>query len=116
MAGFIILAMSVTFYSSAYAQDNPAAERTITRIAVKNNNVISQETVLLKVRTKVGDKFSQDTINDDIKRLYATQYFLDVSVDVEEYNGGVAVTFIVEEKPVIDDVVFTGNKDRKSVV
>jgi len=98
--------------ASANLSAQPAGDegKAVTAVGVRNNRAISTETVLSKVKTKAGDKFSQEAANDDIKRLYATQYFMDVSVDVEEYLGGVAVTFIVEEKPVVEDIVFKGNK------
>ncbi len=97
------------FVSSSHCQRASGEEKSVTSIGVKGNKAISSETVLSKIRTKVGDKFSQDVLNDDIKRLYTTEYFTDVSVDVEPSLGGLAVTFIVEEKPIIEDIIFKGN-------
>ena len=105
------------FADNAYSQSpvpTGAEEKMVTALKVKNNKAISAETVLSKVRIKVGDKFSQELLNDDLKRLYATQYFTDVSLDLEDYEGGFAVTFIVEEKPTIEDIVFKGNKAFRS--
>ena len=99
------------FVTNSYSQVPGSNEnKAITAIQVKNNRAISTEVVLSKIKTKIGDKFSQDVLNDDLKRLYATQYFTDVSIDVEDKDGGVAVTFVVEEKSVIEDIVFKGNK------
>ncbi len=95
--------------NSSYSQVRSDDQKTITSVQVENNRAISTETVLSKIKTKVGDKFSQETLNDDLKRLYATEYFTDVSIDVKDVEGGIAVTFIVEEKPVIDDIIFKGN-------
>lgn len=104
---FLILAFSANTYAQSPAPDQ---DKPITAIKVKGNKAISEETVLSKIRTKVGDKYSQASLNDDLKKLYATQYFADISIDVEDYQDGVAVTFIVEEKPVIEDIVFKGNE------
>lgn len=97
--------------SSAVLYPQPASNegRTIASVKVKNNRVISAETVLSKIKTKAGDTFGQDVVNDDIKRLYATQYFTDISIDVEEAGEALEVTFIVEEKSIIEDIVFKGN-------
>lgn len=95
--------------NNSYSQITDTTGKKVTDIRVKNNRAISKETVLLKIKTKVGDIFSQDVLNDDLKRLYATEYFTDVTIDVEDYQGGIAVTFIVEEKPIIEDIVFKGN-------
>jgi len=100
--------------AAARSETNPPPSsegRTITAMNVKNNRVISTEIVLSKIRTKVGDKFSQEVLNDDLKKLYATQYFTDISIDVEDYQGGVSVSFVVEEKPVVEDIVFKGNNE-----
>lgn len=85
-------------------------DKLITLVTVRNNKAISTETILSKVKTRVGDKFNQSVLNDDLKRLYATEYFTDVSIDVEDFENGVSVTFIVGEKPIIEDIVFKGNK------
>ena len=96
--------------NNAYSQSSSDKEgKTIASVNVENNKAISAETILSKVRTKSGDKFSQDVLNEDLKRLYATEYFTDVSIDVKEKPEGVDVTFIVEEKPVIEDIIFKGN-------
>ncbi len=110
----MVISVAVIFLCSlfigvTYSQISSNENKTITAMKVKNNRAISTETVLSKIKTKVGDKFSQEILNDDLKRLYATQYFTDVSIDVSDYESGVAVTFIVEEKSVIEDIVFKGN-------
>ncbi len=112
-AAILFLVMASAAYSDTVAPP-PNEGKAITAISVKNNRTISTESVLSKIRTKVGDNFSQEVLNDDLKKLYATQYFTDISIDVEEYKLGVAVTFVVEEKPVIDDIVFKGNNEFRS--
>lgn len=103
---FLLINSQDAVFSQSY--DNEG--KTVVSVGVKNNTAISAETILTKVRTKEGDQFKQEIANEDIKRLYSTQYFTDVSIDVESVSGGVAVTFVVEEKPVIGDILFTGNK------
>ena len=94
----------------AFSQEPTNEERVVTLVRIDGNKSISGETILSKIKTKAGDKFNQDVVNEDIKRLYGTEFFTDVSVDVkDETPTCAAVTFIVEEKPVIDDIVFKGN-------
>ena len=112
---FIAIAfLSQLFAGAAYSQESSSMDKTVTALKVKNNKAISTETILSKIRTKIGDRFSQDILNEDLKRLYATQYFTDVSIDVADFETGVAITFVVEEKSVIDDIVFKGNKAFRS--
>src|SRR3989338_5353001 len=93
---FWALALSVGS-APRFSQDQPVGEdRNVVSVKVEDNRTISSETILAKIKTKTGDKFSQDIVNDDIKRLYATEYFTDVSVDVKDEDAGAAVTFIEE--------------------
>jgi outer membrane protein insertion porin family len=110
---FAALSLSLTAVPASYSDTTPVSNegKSITAINIKNNKTISTEIVLSKIRTKIGDRFSQEILNDDLKKLYATQYFTDISIDVEGYQGGVSVTFIVEEKPIIEDIVFKGNNE-----
>ncbi|MCX5680381.1 MAG: outer membrane protein assembly factor BamA [Candidatus Omnitrophica bacterium] len=110
-AAFVCMAFLITnFPQGAFPQSYDNDGKTIISVNVKNNKAISQETVLSKVKMKQGEIFRQDIANEDIKRLYATQYFTDVSIDVSRAAEGVSVTFVVDEKPVIADITFTGNK------
>ncbi|MBI5124296.1 MAG: hypothetical protein HZA72_02630, partial [Candidatus Omnitrophica bacterium] len=99
-----------SYVEVSYSEDQSNEGKIIKTIEVKNNRAISSETVLSKIKTKIGDAFSQVVLNDDLKRLYATDYFTDVSIDVEPYEDGIKVAFIVEEKSVIGEIVFKGSK------
>lgn len=101
----ILLSTLVFIVGAAHAQ-----EGLIKEVRIKNNVAISEATILSKIKTKEGDTFNQDVLNDDLKRLYAMGFFTDVSIDVEEKEAGVVVNIIVEEKPVIESVEFHGNK------
>jgi len=102
--------LASSFLQVVFSQSYDNDGKTVVSVAVKNNKAISRETVLSKVKIKPGEIYRQDIANEDIKRLYATQYFMDVSIDVSSVTGGISVTFIVDEKPVIADITFTGNK------
>ncbi len=99
--------VSFLFTNLSFAQQE---EKIIITIGVKDNRAVSEATILSKIKSKPGDKFSQDILNDDLKRLYALGYFTDVSMDVEDYKEGVMITIIVEEKPLVEEVIFEGNR------
>jgi len=106
----ICITWSVLVVAAAHAQIADKEGKTVTDIVVKNSKAISSETILTRIKTRVGDAFSQAIINEDLKRLYATEYFTDVSIDVEDYNDGVRVSIVVEEKAIIESVTFRGNR------
>lgn len=106
---FIIpVIISVFIAGSACAQE--IVEKKIEAVRVKNNKSVNTAVILSKVRTKPGDTFSQDVLNDDLKRLYGLGFFTDISIDVSDYKDGVEVSFIVEEKPLIGTINIEGNK------
>jgi outer membrane protein insertion porin family len=82
-------------------------------VKIANNNLISNPTILSKVKTQIGSVFSQESLNEDIKNLYATGYFTDINADLKEQDGGIVVTFIVTEKPLLKEIIFRGNKQIK---
>lgn len=83
------------------------AKREIKDLQVQGNKTIGLATILAKLKTRIAQDYNQAMISDDIKRLYNTGYFSDVSVDRQEVEGGYKVTFIVVEKQIVDKVTFT---------
>ncbi len=109
--GVPLVMLSLFLLSAAARAEQPDAGRKLVfDIRVKGNKAISSATVLAKIKTKPGIPFSQEVANEDIRRLYALGYFTDVAIDVEDYEEGIMVTIIVEEKPVIEKIVFEGSK------
>lgn len=107
---FVILSVSliIGFCNIALCQEKEG--KIVRAIEVKGNKAVSEATVISKVKVKLGDTFSQRAIDDDLKRLYATGYFSDVSIDVQDYSDGVKVIFILKERVVIEDIIIEGNR------
>ena len=104
-----IISLLVFAAGTVYSQPGSYEGKTIAAVKTANNRAISSETILSKIKTKAGDVFRQEDMNEDLKRLYATEYFTDVSIDVKEEAEGLVVTFTIEEKSVIEDIEFQGN-------
>jgi outer membrane protein insertion porin family len=85
-------------------------------IEITGNQSVSTSTVLSKIKLREGDRFSQKAVNEDIKRLYATGFFTDVTAKAEDYEGGIKLMFSVTEKSVIEKIIFEGNKAYKEEV
>ncbi|MCK4993496.1 MAG: outer membrane protein assembly factor BamA [Candidatus Omnitrophica bacterium] len=97
----------IGFSGFLYAQGD---KRKVIEIEVINNKVVSQQTILSKLQTKQDTEYSPVTLSDDIKRLYATGLFRDVSADIVDVDTGVKVVFKVQEKPVLEEIKFKGNR------
>lgn len=82
----------------------------ISSIQVLGNITVSSSTILSKIKSKAGQPFSQRELDEDLKRLYATGFFSDIRIDLRETAEGIAVIFNVKERPVIESIVFEGNR------
>ena len=85
-------------------------DKKIKEVKILNNNAISGGTIRSKLKTREGMVFSQDVLNEDLKRLYALGFFEDIAIDVEEEDDGYIVSFVVLEKALVESVSFDGNK------
>ncbi|MBI5886341.1 MAG: outer membrane protein assembly factor BamA [Deltaproteobacteria bacterium] len=88
----------------------------VNRVEVSGTLRIDKEAALKKVTSKPGAPFSIDDVREDIKAIYATGYFDDVSADLSDTASGKVLTFIVKEMPFIKKIAFKGNsalKDEK---
>jgi outer membrane protein insertion porin family len=79
-------------------------------LAVQGNHRVQEAVILGRVKTRVGSPFAPPVVAEDIRGVFALGFFDDVQVKVEDFEGGVKVTFVVVERPFLRDVGFEGNK------
>lgn len=80
-------------------------------IEMRGNKKIKDETIYANIKSRVGEPFSDETVQKDIKRLYSIGYFDDVRVEIDSFEGGLRLFFIFKERPTIISVDFQGNKE-----
>lgn len=88
-----------------------SGEVKVTLIEVQGNKRIETATILAKIKTREGAFFSPALIKDDIKVLYQLGHFEDVQVLTEGFESGLKVIFVVQEKPLIREIVVEGNDE-----
>lgn len=86
----------------------PVRPNQIVDVEVRGNQIVSTNTILSKIRTQKGEPLHQDIVNEDIKRLYATGYFQDIKMEVEERSDGYALVIGVIEKAIIREIRIEG--------
>jgi len=69
-----------------------------------------ENSVRSRILSIEGVNYSKRTIKSDIKRLYKTGLFGNVTVKKERVAGGYKVVFVVQEKKTIGKLVVEGNK------
>jgi outer membrane protein assembly factor BamA len=74
------------------------------------NTQTATSVILNVVRTKPGDLFDPQTVEEDYQRIYGMKRFGNVEAKAEPTETGVIVTFIVTEQKQIKEIRFHGNK------
>ena len=93
------------------AQDlTQKTEFVVSKVDVKGLEKISREEVLKNVQVKEGDQFIPQQAIDGAQKIFQTGLFASVEPSVDrEANNTVAITYIVEENPIVKDIEITGN-------
>lgn len=108
---FVLIAfLSNALFPAVLSADN---ER-ISDIVITGN--VSRETaaILPLLSSKVGDSFSAEKTNEDVKSIYRIGIFQDVKVETVKTDKGISLIYTVVEKPIVRAISFTGNKELAS--
>ena len=82
----------------------------IKEITVEGNRRVQEAVILGRVKAAIGGLFSPPQLSEDVRSVFALGFFDDVQLKVDDFEGGVKITFVVVERPFVRDVEFVGNK------
>ena len=81
----------------------------IKKIIVNGNDRVSDETVIMFSKLRIGDNINDNNLNNALKEIYQTDYFKDVNIKVENTN----IIIQVLENPIIQSIIIEGiDKDK----
>ena len=87
------------------------AQVTVEKVNIVGNRRIPESDIEVLLSTKVGQPFSADAVDADIRNIYGRGHFADVKSYVEDGpKGGRIVTFEVKEWPLILVIRYEGFK------
>src|SRR6266536_3559816 len=69
---------------------------------------ISRERILAQMRTKVGQPYSNEIVQEDIKALYKTGYVRNVRIFAQPQGDGVKVIVAVQTNAIVREIEITG--------
>ena len=107
---FACVVLGPSLASAQQAAPSPERPIVVKEIAVQGSRRVQEAVILGRVTTKVGGQFAPARLADDIRAVFALGFFDDVQLKVEDFEGGVKVTFLVVERPFVRDIQFVGNK------
>ncbi len=104
----LALALLIASLGLAQAQDG---EQLVKSIQIRGVKRIEESAVRGRLTLKVGDRYTGEAIRTQIRLIYEMGFYEDVRIEAEPVAGGIAVTFVVQEKPFITEIVFDGNEN-----
>jgi outer membrane protein insertion porin family len=87
----------------------PSRPILIREVAVEGNRRVQEAVILGRIRSGVGSAFNPSQASEDLRAIFTLGFFDDVQMKVEDFEGGVKLTFVVVERPFVRDVQFVGN-------
>lgn len=86
----------------------------ISSLQITGQKKIEKDAIEVKLKSKVGQTYSEEAIQEDIRAIFKMGFFYDIRVDKLVTDKGIALTYSVVEKPSITEIVFEGNSEIKS--
>lgn len=106
-------AQDAAFDAAVQRQHSNKAEGSavpVTAINIQGTTSISTNTILSKLKTRVGSIYNDNVVSDDLKRLYRLGYFSDIKIDTDRQPDGIKIIITVTERPLIEKISLIGFK------
>ena len=110
----LFISVLVIFFIISFALEGQVEQPLIKEIKFEGLFRTRESLIAYKIKSQVGKPLSQENIIEDQKRLIETGYFQDVIVRTEQIEGGINLIFSFREKPILQDVLLSGNRTIKS--
>lgn len=107
LIGFLTALFILSSLSFVQAQANNQGK--ITAIVVQGNENISMDLIISQIASNLGDVFSKENIEKDMKAVFDLGYFKDVRIKLESFRDGYKVVFVVVENLPIKEINIEGN-------
>ncbi len=95
-------------FLSGYLFSDPVQIR---QIEITGNRNVQTKKILKALDIKKGDEYSEEAVSEGLQNIYELGFFENIEIEVTEVEGGVNVTYIVTEKPLIKRIEFKGNEE-----
>jgi len=82
----------------------------ITDVQIRGGKRVATSTIREAMKIQVGDTFSAQAVDEDVRAVRDLGFFLDVVAKVEDFAGGYRLIIEVVERPTLTQVTFEGNK------
>ncbi|MCX5771976.1 MAG: outer membrane protein assembly factor BamA, partial [Candidatus Hydrogenedentes bacterium] len=106
------LALAIVVGASAVAQNLNELE--VKEVKISGLERVSEQAVRSQLEVQPGQKYNPAAVARDIRRLYDLGHFETVQVDAQPVEGGMVLTYVVQEKRIIDQINIIGNNKMRA--
>jgi outer membrane protein assembly complex protein YaeT len=91
-----------------FAQAPPPGKLIVGEVILHGNRTVPSQRILGYIKTRAGQPYSQETVNEDVRNLYQTRQFANIQVDLKyTADGKVNVWFLFVEHPnVVQEIIY----------
>jgi len=86
-----------------------AGKQVVARVELSGNRRIENTVIYNALKSAKGKIFSEEDLSADIRAIYRTGYFSDVKADVKDSPEGKVITFLLDERPFVNEIRIKGN-------
>ncbi len=108
---FILLFFLTTIYQALSSQTSKYENMIVEKIEFQGLINADERDITHIMITTEGFPLKSVEVREDIRRIFATGKFINVQVEVAEFAKGVKVRLLMEERPLVDKIVFRGNDE-----
>ena len=94
----------------AAAQGPTEPRGPVLSVSIVGNQRVKESDIRRHIKSRPDRAYDPHLIQEDLRRLFATRKFHNVRVQKQVEPRGVHVTFEVVERPLVDEVLFIGNR------
>ncbi len=81
----------------------------IMNVGLEGNSEVAAEHIMSVVTTKAGEHVDEEKLRKDAEAIFELGFFSATDYRVSDVEGGVNVTFLVQENPKVGEIRFVGN-------
>ncbi|MCS6984735.1 MAG: BamA/TamA family outer membrane protein [Leptospiraceae bacterium] len=105
----IVIGQAYLFWQDKlYSDPEKFYGKKITDIKVEGNIHVSDKEIGDMVQMRRGMILTPALVNGDLRSLFASGSFSYAKIEAREYEGGVALRIVLEERPKVNDIRFLG--------
>jgi len=87
-----------------------SGKQVVARVELSGNRRIENTVIYNALKSAKGKLFSEEDLSADIRAIYRMGYFSDVKADVTDSPDGKVITFLLDERPFVNDIRIKGNE------